>query len=366
MNKKRNRAFIIILVLIIIFIIILNPRKIYYENKLIEKSYSRQSINTIYKYNKEKDILRRKYSYSLDEIFSSKEYNNSYYNIYLKINTQNIPNEVSYINSLIKKGYSIKEINYILLRGDKKSIESFIKKQRRNNIIDYLKYDYSKLALLNRYILYKENNNATFEDSVKYVNIDLDKEDYTNYNVINRFSFDMIVNKHNYLNDNFIPNDLIIVDKKYAVDNKQMINCIVYENFKKMSDDCKNETGSRVLIKSGYRSFNEQKNIYDFYEKLNGSNYAKKYVANAGFSEHQTGLAIDIKDEKSDLFDNTNSKKWIDNNAHKYGFILRYSNNNQNITGYNYESWHYRFVGEKIAKYIYEKNISLEEYLFAD
>ena len=86
--------------------------------------------------------------------------------------------------------------------------------------------------------------------------------------------------------------------------------------------------------------------------------------AKAGHSEHQTGLAVDISDISLnyDNFGNTKEFNWIKDNAHKFGFILRYPNNKTHITGFKYEPWHYRYIGISIATYIYENNITLEEY----
>ena len=91
------------------------------------------------------------------------------------------------------------------------------------------------------------------------------------------------------------------------------------------------------------------------------SQTADTYSARPGSSEHQTGLAVDIN-AADDWFNNTKEAKWLANNAYKYGFILRYPKGKEYITGYQYESWHYRYVGEKVAKYIYEHDITYEEY----
>ena len=93
--------------------------------------------------------------------------------------------------------------------------------------------------------------------------------------------------------------------------------------------------------------------------------YADSCSARKGHSEHQTGLAVDVEGENKDydLFENTKEFDWMNKNAHLYGFILRYPQNKTNITGFKFEPWHYRYVGKEIAKKIYEKKITLEEYL---
>ena len=95
-----------------------------------------------------------------------------------------------------------------------------------------------------------------------------------------------------------------------------------------------------------------------------GKEKADTYSARPGHSEHQTGLAVDVYNGNDDYnnFENTKEYKWMQKNAHKYGFILRYPKHKEKETTYQYESWHYRYVGEKIATYIKEHNISFEEY----
>lgn len=118
---------------------------------------------------------------------------------------------------------------------------------------------------------------------------------------------------------------------------------------------------------SGYRSYSYQENLYlsDLYNY--GQEYVDKFTAKPGYSEHQTGLAFDIGGEPKcwadPCFDDTEEAKWLAENAHRFGFILRYPKGKENITGYGFESWHFRYVGEEHAMKIYEEGLSLEEYL---
>lgn len=125
----------------------------------------------------------------------------------------------------------------------------------------------------------------------------------------------------------------------------------------------------RLWAFSTYRSFEYQTDLYNKYVKRDGVEEADRYSARPGYSEHQTGLAFDIgevnkeQDWASTRFGETDAGKWLAENAHLYGFILRYPEGKETITGYMYEAWHFRYVGEEIAKDIYENNITLEEYL---
>lgn len=121
------------------------------------------------------------------------------------------------------------------------------------------------------------------------------------------------------------------------------------------------ESGLKMWVCSGFRSYNVQKNLYNSYVRRDGAEKADRYSARPGYSEHQTGLAFDINYADS-RFNGTEQAKWLAANAYKYGFILRYPEGKESITGYMYEPWHYRYVGVENAKKIYESGLTLEEY----
>lgn len=128
--------------------------------------------------------------------------------------------------------------------------------------------------------------------------------------------------------------------------------------------------GIDITIGSGYRSYNTQNIIYNNNVAKDGKDKADTYSARPGNSEHQTGLAMDICATNNnnacinDKFNDTKEAKWLNDNAYQYGFILRYPQGKQGITGYKYESWHYRYVGKELAKTLYNNGnwITLEEY----
>ena len=129
-----------------------------------------------------------------------------------------------------------------------------------------------------------------------------------------------------------------------------------------MFADAKKE-GLNIYLSSGFRSYNTQKNLYNNYVARDGQAAADTYSARPGHSEHQTGLAFDVNQVNSS-FDNSNEAKWLSNNAYKYGFILRYPKGKTGETGYQYESWHFRYVGEDLAKKLYNGGnwITMEAY----
>ncbi|WP_105994359.1 D-alanyl-D-alanine carboxypeptidase family protein [Staphylococcus simulans] len=129
-----------------------------------------------------------------------------------------------------------------------------------------------------------------------------------------------------------------------------------------------NKQGLDVVFRSGFRSYQEQEGLYNNYVKRDGKTAADQYSARPGHSEHQTGLAFDVGTSTGgtdflDAFGKTPEGKWLAKHAHEYGFILRYPKGKEQMTGYQYEPWHFRYVGKKTAKAIYDKQLTLEEYL---
>lgn len=175
----------------------------------------------------------------------------------------------------------------------------------------------------------------------------------------------LLVNKDNPLSEIYIPDDLVEVNSKYKDGIKLNSKCL--DNFLMMQKDAK-KYGYEIDVMSGYRDYLYQEKLYQRLVKEKGFNYAISRVAKAGCSEHQTGLAIDIciyKDNKcyieNEVYD-LEEIRWLHQNCYRYGFILRYPENKEDITKYSYEPWHLRYVGE-VARYIYNNDITLEEYL---
>ena len=136
----------------------------------------------------------------------------------------------------------------------------------------------------------------------------------------------------------------------------------------KMYAACKEETGVTLVSVSGYRSYSKQTNIYNNKLKSVGSKAkADEYVARPGASEHQLALAMDVGQKgKTNLnagFARTEGGKWLAANCWRFGFIIRYQQGWEEITGYEYEPWHVRYVGEEYAKMIYEKNVPFETFM---
>ena len=175
-------------------------------------------------------------------------------------------------------------------------------------------------------------------------------------------TYDFIVNKNNKLTSDYVPSDLELIDNKYAYEDKYLRHEAKVA-FEKMASDAKRD-GFNIIAVSTYRSYDYQDKLYNGYAKDKGFYYADMASARKGHSEHQTGLAVDVSNNTLDYdnFEDTKEFTWMINNSYKYGFILRYPKAKFHITGFKYEPWHYRYVGIDTAKYIHDKDITLEEY----
>lgn len=175
----------------------------------------------------------------------------------------------------------------------------------------------------------------------------------------------VVVNNYNKLDKNYAPKNLVKVNIPFidsiSEEEKQLEENVALqlEKLVKMASS----EGINYLGTSGYRSYKSQKEIYYNRVKSQGLKKANEYVAKPGTSEHQTGLCIDLTNEDRWFVEVTKEAKWLKENAHKFGFILRYPKGKEDITGKKFEPWHIRYVGEDIAKYIYENNLTLEEYV---
>jgi len=226
------------------------------------------------------------------------------------------------------------------------------------------KLDFYNPDFKERYIAYYNNNpSLDLEMVVVYVNIGLDNQFYTNISSSPRQNTSLVLaNKYYNLDSSFVPSNLETINSKYSSGNKKLVHEARIA-FEQMAKNAKLD-GYTIRAVSTYRSYSYQKQLYSNYVKKDGVKNADTYSARAGHSEHQTGLAVDVDNAKLSYtsFGNTKEFKWMLENAHKYGFILRYTKDNEFITGYKDEPWHYRYVGVDIATYIYENPMTYEEY----
>jgi D-alanyl-D-alanine carboxypeptidase len=272
-----------------------------------------------------------------------------------------------YFNSieykLHKKGYSKDQIVEILKL--KQEYKNYIFNNEYNpEILKFYKEKYFIMDNLKKYLNYKkENKDISYSDIVVLINVRANEEFYTDP-IQTDLSKDtlILVNKFNYLPSNYEIEDLVKMNLQYAFNDKK-IRAEVYDNFKDLVNVARQE-GLTILANSAYRDNIYQTSIYDSIKNRQGRAKADSLAARPGYSEHETGLALDVSTLKGGLdgFETTDEFTWIKDNAYKFGFILRYPEGKEHITGYSYEPWHYRYVGVDVAEKIYELDITFDEY----
>lgn len=330
-------------------------------SSLTKLGYSKEASRRILFSFQKEYVLSIGENKTLNAAFESDDYQEKYLDQYSKIDYQKQKHLIRNINTLIEKGYSNSTISMILAHGNDQDVSEFAKRDKINYLEEFYSISYAKLRNYDRYVDYSNETGEDNETTVLAVNLDMDKEDYTDPLIIRDFSTDMLVNKHRSLTEDYEPDDLVSIDSEYAADDTQAGARIAVNAFISMYKAAKEE-GLDLVINSSYRSYQDQVDICDTYRELYGENYVQNYVAQPGFSEHQTGLSFDIGSRNSNIFAESDEYTWVQENAHKYGFIQRFPEEYEAITGFRVEPWHYRYVGKKIATYIYEHDISFEEY----
>jgi D-alanyl-D-alanine carboxypeptidase len=183
-------------------------------------------------------------------------------------------------------------------------------------------------------------------------------------------SITVLVNKQHALPKEYAPTDLVndpeIPFTFSGNDEKRLMRKEMAEALKKMFAAAKKD-GIALAGVSAYRSYATQEALFNAYVQQDGLEKAKTYSAVPGTSEHETGLAIDVsgsdgKCAAEDCFGDTKESKWLEQHAAEYGFIIRYPKGKEAITGYQYEPWHIRYVGQAAAQEIAKRGITLEEY----
>lgn len=274
----------------------------------------------------------------------------------------------TYTYKLLEHGYSEEQVNKLLDNFSEKDYEYFLNNEVNNIYLNILDRKYYLKKNFYKYIEYMNNNKKLDLDTViRNINIHLDNNFYeVEYNTDTSKDTSMLVNKFYLLGSDYEPSDLVTISQTYSWGDKgsQKVRKVAYDAFLEMWNAASND-GYYLMVSSSYRSYSEQEIVYENYKKNRGQKYADSIAARPGSSEHQTGLTLDIfskTNSNKNTFKDTEVAKWLKDNSYRFGLILRYPEELVNVTGYNYESWHFRYVGKEVAKYIYENNISFEEY----
>ena len=278
-----------------------------------------------------------------------------------------IKKQIDYHNSyeykFKKLGYSSEDITEIL-KLENNQVNELLKKDYNKDYIKFIKQKYFIFNNLDRYIDYYKNNKSIKTSTIiSMVNVNRDYEYYeqTKKTDVSKNTL-MLVNKYNYLDETYVPEDIKDISNYYAYDDNS-IREEALNAYKEMWNAAKKEDLT-LIVSSSYRTYETQNKLWTSRANALGKASADEYTARAGFSEHQTGLALDILTHNTILneFENTDEFKWLNEHAHEYGFILRYPKDKEDITGYSYESWHYRYVGKEVATKIKKLNITFDEY----
>lgn len=368
-NKKRILILILFLLIILsIGIYLIVPKRYGYQKDVInvfkEDNY----------YEKIKET--KKYSKTLETAVIENNYKKEYFDEYLDINYVEEDNFINNINKLLDLGYKNKDINTFYEKVPK-SIDVITSNKYDKNIINYISLDYFKEENLDRYIKYdfidtksvydttilKEKYN--YEDTVTFVNAYLDKDYYSNDIPLSKdkaSKLDVIVNKYYKLDKDYEPEDLTVINSKFA-SGTQKLRKEAADKFEEMASDMLKEN-LKIYAGSTYRSYSYQEGLYNRYVKKDGFKEAETYSARAGYSEHQLGLAVDIVNGKWNyLSEGDKEYTWLVNNSYKYGFILRYPHESEYITGYVFEDWHFRYLGIDLATKVHESKLTYDEYI---
>ena len=309
-KKKIKKSFL----LLITCGLILGAGVFYISNK---KEVAKPASNEVKDLMNKNNINETDYSKTLEYVLLNNIYDEKYLKEYKDIKFNDASNFEEILTTFLPKGYTGKEINYIFKLSEKNI--NILKKLDYKDISNYYVIKNFNANNIERYDEYKKKNDINYKDVVTRVNIKLDLPVYTDTKEVEDGNdYLVLVNKYNHLPKNYRPTDLAYIPGAYG-----------------------NNVPMRSITKDAYT-----------------------YSARPGYSEHQTGLSIDLKNTAlSNVRLSDENYDWLENNAYKYGFIIRFPKNKEDITLYQFENWHIRYVGKDAAKTIYENKLTLEEYI---
>ena len=363
---KRIPVIVIILSLLILIYILLNTKKsinlIKKEVKLVES----QIIKT------ENEDLTDEYEYiknNINEVFYEEE--ESIESINYFIETKDIQDVNSGDEDLVNKFKENYNKMKLIIEYSKKYLNDGYNILLETNMDYYLEDEKTEFeSLKNKYLEgFSQNKYKSSKGYLEEIQSFIEK---TN-KLANKRRLDEIYEKNynqsSYLREPKIVNGILLVNKEFGL-SESYAPGEDYETrqaFEKMKGEALND-GVYIEAFSTYRSYYTQYDLYYDYAYNYGKEKADTFSARAGFSEHQTGLALDIGGLDKNLwakeeFKYTDEAIWLKENAYKYGFILRYPEGKEWKTGYMYESWHFRYVGIEHSVNFVNNDLTLEEYL---
>lgn len=384
-GKKKNNKIKLIIFNIIIIGIAGTVGYYVYMNSLTTKilkdlTYTETAINTIKK-NELSVIIKNESLYTdvLNDIFESESFDASYFSIYREIETDYTFDYAKYVKELKEKfGYNDKAVADLVSSLPERELLQLLIGAKITYLNDIVEASNYKEENLNDYVKYvsavvgsEEEYTGQIEEAMTMVNIGVDDPPYTDLIIIdNPDDYLVLVNKYYALGSDYEPSDLIVVSEPKWPERAEQGNTLLRETaadaYMKMRNKAAEE-GLTIILHSAYRSYDSQDEAYEYLKGVYGSSQVDNYAARPGSSEHQTGLAVNVCSPydcfiKGNNFSDTDEYQWLLENAHKYGFILRYPSDRENLTQYSFEA-HYRYVGVEAATYIVENDLILEQYI---
>lgn len=272
----------------------------------------------------------------------------------------------TYEYKLIEHGYSLEEAKSLVdFYKENEILNSLLVREKNTTILELIKEKYYIHKYLDRYLAYAEKNKDTsIKDVVAIVNVNRDYDFYEHdINTDIEKGILLNVNKYYTLPKDFEPMDISDISIRYSYSGNQ-ITKEANDAYVSMWNAAKAE-GLTLIVNSSYRDFASQERVYNNIKASSGQKEADKVAARPGHSEHQTGLAIDvfeIGNQATSTFKDSPAYTWLKDNAHLYGYIERYPEDKEYLTGYSFEAWHWRYVGEEAAKVVHDENITFDEY----
>lgn len=343
--------------------------------------YSAKAADIISGLNEKDQVFFSEYDENLDSILSDNDFKLENLKLYVQFNKYLDGNDIvrlvndgtiGYFNyGVIKnltqnENFDVDEISeYLDLYKDIKDSDTvvFMAKQGINSnhdLINSLARDKGYIVdNLPLYLKYKDEKEE-IRSLVEYVNTLSFLKYYEDnfYSEPEKYGTEVLVNKYYYLGPDYVPDDLVEL-KEYGYGS---LRKVAYDAYVKMYNAAQND-GVSFYVTSSYRSYKTQVIIYNRYLSFDPQEKVDIYSARPGFSDHQTGYTVDIltSGHDFDTFYATPAAKWLAENAHKYGFIMRYPKGLEQATGYEYEAWHFRYVGD-VAEDVYKSGLSYDEY----
>lgn len=266
---------------------------------------------------------------------------------------------------LIEKGYLKEDALKLLAKLNETQINNLLTKDKDENVLSIIDEKYYIEKNLDTYLeYYRENPDKSSYDIVAIVNVGANKDWYEG-----TFEADLtkgpllLVNKFNKLSPDFTPEDLTLVKNWYCYGENQLAK-VAYEAFIDLYNKAK-EDEIKLFINSSYRNYSAQEKTYNDLKNTYGTKRADSQAARPGHSEHETGLSFDVftpGNSSTENFKDSAAYTWLKTHAHEFGFIERYPEDKEYLTGYNFESWHWRYVGIETANIIHEEEITFDEY----